>query len=126
MKKFKFYGVDNNCYKLDNTVWEAREDPSDGYRSYLDSIERKTDTLDLIFFPDALGTVKVESFDNGNQKGWQLIDIQDGHIWLFVGTDYSDGYYPCFRFEYTPRNPNHYNKDGSLKSEWERFFLDED
>ena len=38
-KVYRFYGVDNNCFKLDNSVLEAVEDESDGYRSYLATVE---------------------------------------------------------------------------------------
>jgi hypothetical protein len=38
-KVFDFYGVCDNCFKINNFVFEAVEDPSDGYRSYLESIQ---------------------------------------------------------------------------------------
>lgn len=110
-KEFNFYGVDGNCYKLDDTIWEAMEDESDGYRSYLGSIEQIF-TDKLIFFKDALAKVTVQEFEGDNVKGWNLVDVTDNHIWLFVGTDYQNDYYPCFRFEYHPKPP---------KLTWENF-----
>lgn len=35
-------------------------------------------------------------------KGWQLRDVDTGHVWLTVGTDYGEDYYPCFTFDYQP------------------------
>lgn len=31
----------------------------------------------------------------------EVID-RSGQVWLRLGTDYSDDYYPCFVFEYNP------------------------
>jgi len=111
-KTFKFYGVDNNFYKLDNTVWEAVEDPSDGYRSYLDSIEEKINSDKLIFFSEPLAEVKVIKSDDNNIDGYSLIDTKDGWVWLRIGTYDYDDYYPCFRFEYNPK---------PVKTLWEDF-----
>lgn len=47
-KTFKFYGVDGYCFKLGKTVWEAIENPDDGYRSYLDSIVQKYSRSDFL------------------------------------------------------------------------------
>lgn len=124
MKTFQFYGVDNNCYKLDDKVWEAIEDENDGYRSYLESIEVKEKTDDLIFFSTPLATVQVKEVNDGYKRGWQLEDIQNGHVWLFVGTETYDDYYPCFRFEYTPMDSKSYNSNGTRKSSWELFITE--
>lgn len=105
MKTFKFYGVCNTCYKLDDSVWEAIEDPNDGYRSYLSSIEMKDhiDALPLTFAFEAFATVYVQQ--DKEYDGWQLVDVEDGWVWLRIGTDFSDDYYPSFVFEYSPRPP---------------------
>lgn len=111
MKQFRFYGVDNNWYKLDDTVWEAEEDESDGYRSYLQSIQLvENPQEEKLIFPDVpLAFVQVHEVDNAqrndNFKGWALVDIKDNWVWLKVGTDYSDSYYPHFVFEYHPKPP---------------------
>lgn len=120
MKEFEFYGVCGNRYKLDETIWEAMEDENDGYRSCLGSIEIVNPGTDDIFFPDSLGKVCVKKYDENDTEGWAIEDIATGHIWLVIGTNYSDSYYPSFRFEYTPKDPKKYNKDGS-KIAWEAF-----
>lgn len=101
-KKRRFYGVDNYCFKLGNQVFEALEDESDGYRSYLDSVEvRETDGL--IFFRTPLATVMAEEYEDGCAEGVRLVDVRDGHVWLSFGTNYVDDYYPCFFMHYQPR-----------------------
>jgi hypothetical protein len=107
--KFRFYGVDNTRFKLDDVVYEAKEDESDGYRSYLESIQVVLD-CSSIFFKRPVASVTVRDavvpritnvYDDG-LEGWELVD-DSGHVWLLVGTDRSDGYYPFFTFRYTPK-----------------------
>ena len=106
-KEFEFYGVDSNEFKLDDTVYEAIEDESDGYRSYLESIVVKKSGG--IFFHRPVALVRVEELNGyhekcyGDFKGWQLVDIEDGHVWLIVGTENYDDYYPGFAFKYFPK-----------------------
>ena len=120
-KTFKFYGVCGNRYKLDNTVWEAIEDESDGYRSYLDSIKISEQKNTDIFFENSLGTVIVQNVEDENSfTGFKLVEQKTGHVWLKIGTDYSVDYYPSFHFEYIPKDPNKFNADGSMKT-WEAF-----
>lgn len=98
-----FYGVDNNCFKLGRQVFEAVEDESDGYRSYLGSIEVR-DPKGLTFFGRPVAKVRIEKVDDGSSfDGYQLVDVRDGHVWLRVGTDHADYYYPCFTFQYEVR-----------------------
>lgn len=109
-QELPFYGVDGHCFKIGDTVWHAAEDESDGYRSYLGCIE-VVPLNNLIFFPLPLATVRVESFDElpegacDRDEGFRLVD-SDGHIWLRVGTNDYDDYYPYFVFEYTPKQPH--------------------
>lgn len=35
-------------------------------------------------------------------SGWILRDVSTGHVWLTVGTDFGDDYYPSFTFRYEP------------------------
>ena len=101
-EEFDFYGVCNNEFKLGDTVYEAVEDPDDGYRSYLGSIEVKNS--DGIFFGMPLARVKaVAVSDHRDLDGWEFVDVTDGHVWLRVGTDCGDSYYPYFVFEYSPK-----------------------
>ena len=103
MKKHKFYGVCGNCYKLDDRVWEAIEDPNDGYRSYLESIQPREDQK-LIFFNQPVAEVSIRP--RADIGGWELID-EDGWVWLEIGTDNNNDYYPTFIFNYHPKiDPN--------------------
>lgn len=128
-KSFPFYGVCDNQFKLGNIIWEAVEDPSDGYRSCLgvirvagpigmDILQKNaqiirehctiTGPTDSIFFKSPIAQVKVVRVDNGDEfDGHHLIDTQakHKHIWLSIGTRHRDDYYPSFVFHYQPKAP---------------------
>ena len=96
-----FFGVNCNCFKLGNQVFEAIEDESDGYRSYLESVEVVQGNL--VFPRSKLARVKVEEFEDGYFDGYRLVGVSDGHEWLRFGTDNIDDYYPGFIFDYSPK-----------------------
>lgn len=105
----QFFGVDGNCFKLDEQVFEAIEDESDGYRSSMDYVEQR-DPQGLIFFKTPVDTVRLEKapdkmsdHDWTRFSGWVLRSVTDGHVWLWFGTDDYNDYYPCFTFRYCPR-----------------------
>lgn len=100
-----FYGVDHNAFKLGDRILEAVEDPSDGYRSYLETICTASSWIKPELFSRVpLAYVHVVKLDKQyGMKGYALVDIADGHIWLTVGTNYYDDWYPYFVFEYTPK-----------------------
>lgn len=102
---YEFYGVYNNYFKIGNLIFEAIEDPSDGYRSYLDSVdmitsdrEAKLEEIKKFFPKNPIAKVKIVA-----DKDWiNIIDSRQGHLWLSIGTDHSDDYYPNFYFTYAP------------------------
>lgn len=96
-----FYGVDGNRFKLGANVYEAIEDESDGYRSMLQEIKSVEQQPQDVFFERRLDTVKMIEDSDGH--GYKVVSVKDGHIWLVMGTDNYDDYYPYFVFNYTPR-----------------------
>lgn len=99
-KTFYFYGVNNQKFKLDDLVFQALEDPNDGYRSSLGAIIVTKD--DGIFNKRPLCKVTLQYIDDGYRTVHRFIDIDTNHIWLEVGTKNYDDYYPCYVFAYTP------------------------
>ncbi len=117
-KRWEFFGVNENCLQVRELgteakrVFEAIEDESDGYRSCLgdfkelgagEQLSRKLFFNETPFAvvtsrcPDRLSEVPDRLFD-----GIQLVD-DSGHVWLTVGTDNTENYYPCFEFSYSPK-----------------------
>lgn len=101
---FDFYGAEDNVFKLDDKVYEAIENPDDGYRSYLGSTEVLGDH-NFIFYRTPVAKVKVVMVDYDSFVGYKLIDVDDGHCWLSVGTNHTDDYYPMFVFRYEAKSP---------------------
>lgn len=96
---YAFYGVFNNSFKLGDVIFEAIEDPSDGYRSYLDTIVLSSGG---IFSKQPLAYVQILHKETGSEDGYSLFSPETGHVWLWVGTESTDDYYPYFVFNYTP------------------------
>lgn len=100
-----FYGVDCNAFKLNNIVFEAVEDENDGYRSMMSELRIIENKENLIFFETPVARIRIEKRNEGyygdqSFEGYNLVDINDGFIWLTFGTDMSDTYYPSFTFYY--------------------------
>lgn len=88
------------CFKLDDIVFCAVEDPDDGYRSYLKSVVVADNVTNLTFAPDPLLSVKIEARPALGEGGFALVDALSNKVILAVGTSDYDDYYPCFVFEY--------------------------
>jgi len=105
-----YYGADagDHTFKVDDIVFKVLEDPNDGYRSCLGTIDY-TDEHNSIFFRTPVARVRIETYEGRNREysqgdqGYQLVDITDGHVWLEFGTDNTDDYYPCFVFRHMPK-----------------------
>ena len=108
----EYFGADaaSNEFKVDGIIFKVLEDPNDGYRSCLGVIEYGEQS-DSIFFRKSLAKVRIETYEGRNvdysqgDQGYQLVDIEDGHVWLEFGTDNTDDYYPYFIFRHTPKEP---------------------
>jgi hypothetical protein len=112
-KTYLFYGVDGNCFKLDNQIYEVIEDENDGYRSALGSVELKNNEIsDKIFFNTPLAEVKIVDCEKQSNsepiKGWAIIDIKNNHMWLQYGTRDWEDWYPYFVFKYEPCEKSSY------------------
>lgn len=128
-KRWEFFGVNENAFQVREVgtdvlrIFEAIEDPCDGYRSSLrDLVEIGPDEAAArnLFFSTAPFVVLTghevdQTFvydgdqdqipppgvSSGRFVGLQLAD-DNGWRWLLVGTDNQDDYYPGFVFSYLP------------------------
>ena len=110
----EYYGADagENEFNVDGVIFKVLEDPDDGYRSHLGTIEYSTDSKG-IFFKTPIAKVRIEEYDEKEDdsyvgqvnQGYRLVDITDNHVWLIFGTHNYDDYYPCFVFRHFPKAP---------------------
>ena len=104
-KTVDFYGVDNNVLCVGTVfdgrmAFEAVEDEADGYRSMLDEV-KQVPLTGHIFFRTPVTKLNISEITSPGFSGYVLTDAS-GHVWLRLGTNCCDDYYPCFTFDYTP------------------------
>lgn len=94
---------DAECVKfiLDGKVYVATEDPEDGYRSCMKSLELSNEKMSPNF-PDT--EVDVVFQNDENAELCHFIATQNGNEVLTIGTDYTDAYYTVCVFRYLPEN----------------------
>ena len=92
-------------FRLDGIVYIATEDPEDGYRSCLSTIERDLCEISNVFLPTKVVVKQyLDNSDCGDEccDTIELVDIITKEVVLRVGTDLSDSYYPTFVSEFIP------------------------
>ena len=107
-KERTVFGYKETCnyvkFQLDETVYIAMENPSDGYRSYCEDLVIE-DTPCKIQIPDVPVVCSMLG-DNEFERNDVLVltDFETGKIVLQVGTGNFDDYYPYCVFEWHPEN----------------------
>lgn len=105
--EYVIFMLDGNCYKIE-------EDPSDGWRSYAKDVEEYHGEMSrrcILPYP-----IKVICYMDDNQDNniLKFMDVENGKIFLLIGTERTDDWYPQCRFEYTPENIHLNEKDNSF------------
>ena len=95
-------------FKLDDIIYKASEDPSDGYRSYLNDLEICDDYKIKNKFEPQKVICEMVPDDEGyfTQKN-NILDIKNYHtnkIILSIGTHHYDDWYPSCVTDYRPEN----------------------
>lgn len=93
-------------FRLDGVVYTAVEDPSDGYRSCMSSLDSSEYATMTNVFPaiKVLGTHRTKGEYSGEDDVLELVDVSTGKVVLEVGTDNVDDYYPGFVASFHPEN----------------------
>lgn len=105
--EYVIFMLDGNCYKVE-------EDPSDGWRSYAKDVEEYNLTMSrrcIIPYP-----IKVVCYmdDKPENTILKFMDAENGRVFLSIGTERTDDWYPCCRFEYHPENIHLNETDSSF------------
>jgi hypothetical protein len=104
------YGSFEDCecirFRLDGKVYTAVEDPSDGYRSSMETLFVSDAEMRNVFQPvRVLARLKGGSeHDYQTDDTMELIDLVTGKVVLEVGTGNTDDYYPYFVASWQPEN----------------------
>ena len=123
--EFDFHGAQGNEVRLNDIVYEFLEDPDDGYRSHLGAVRATPASEHTGYFANPIAKVILVSTDHKESwpdewtpppmpekycdapfQGFYLIDADDYHVWVQIGTEYMDSYYPCFVTHYSPKEPS--------------------
>lgn len=86
-------------FELDGQVYEAVENPSDGYRSYMDKLVLSNKSIHNRI-PET--QVVCVYRDDSDDDLLDFIDCKNGKVFLTIGTKHVNGYYPVYVFEYNP------------------------
>ncbi len=89
-------------FVLDGLIYVVTEDPSDGYRSCLGSVEIVEGPPVKNMFPPC--RVLASMATGSSDEVLELRDVTTGKVVLQVGTDNSDNYYPSFVGNFTPEH----------------------
>ena len=100
--------TDSMSFKFGGIVWNVIKDELDGERSLIDFIvygDQQENFIETLKEKVRLEEVR-ESRVKGYEvfSGWTLKSIEDNHVWLMIGTDYSSNYYPHVIFKHFNRN----------------------
>jgi len=91
------------CFELDGKQYQATEDESDGYRSYLESVIELLGPCQNRFAAEPVNVVEGAEGYTGFE-GFSAISVRTGKPVLVVGTEYSDDYYPSCILSFLPQN----------------------
>lgn len=103
-------------FELDGQVYEAVENPSDGYRSYMDKLVVSNKRV-RNKIPET--QVVCVYRDDDDCDLLDFIDCKNGKVFLTIGTRHVGDYYPVCIFEYSPEKLN-VNERGDFYFKWER------
>lgn len=106
------------AWSMDGKVYMAFEDVNDGYRSECAPIFVAEGGFYEFCSPEYLNRQVVGKCVTKDEYGseddiLELVDVETGHVWLRVGTEDIDDYYPAFVAEWHPMPPS----DSQVKEE---------
>ena len=105
--EYVIFMLDGNCYKIE-------EDPDDGWRSYAKDVEEYHGEMSRrCILPYPIKVICCMD-DNPENTILKFMDAENGRVFLSIGTEHSDDWYPCCRFEYHPENIHLNETDSSF------------
>lgn len=117
----RYEKVNSVKFELDGIIYMATENPDDGYRSYMNELEIINEPLKFKIPQMQVVCVHDTKDEYGDKSDiLSFIDVENGKVFLRIGTENTDDYYPYCLFEYKPENM-HYNQNlASEKPKYDR------
>lgn len=90
--------------ELDGKTYMAEEDPGDGYRSYMETIEEVCAPISRMHKipPTKIICRHITKYCTDECDILEFVDEQNGEVFLRIGTDHLDDYYPYCLLNYMP------------------------
>ena len=108
IKSTEEYGEDCNCidFLLDGIIYSAVENPSDGYRLYMNDLEINRNGANISNKFKSVEVYIIVRYKGDYERSdiLDFYDVKTNKIVLSIGTDNIDDYYPCYIGEWTPEN----------------------
>lgn len=117
----RYEKVNSVKFELDGIIYMATENPDDGYRSYMNELEIISEPLKFKI-PQMQVVCVHETRGEYSSKSdiLSFIDVENGKVFLRIGTENTDDYYPYCLFEYKPKNMHYNQKFGKRKPKYKR------
>jgi hypothetical protein len=98
--------ADTCVFVLDHVAYTVTEDPSDGYRSHMDSIRQYVGKVSNMFQGCPVRCAMRAKPDpktySTNDNVLEMHDVVTGNLVLAIGTTNTDDYYPCYLAHFDP------------------------
>lgn len=96
-------------------MWDRfkTEDPSDGYRSSLDTISNMPHSFENVFQPVSIYLRKGEGYESEIIK---MINVENDLVIFEFGTNTYDNWYPYFVCNFSPESIGEIRKERQIKS----------
>lgn len=104
---YQGYNEEEMTFKFGGIVWSIIKDDLDGERSLIDYIvygdQKKSFEEKINERVKVVEIIESPVSEHEIFSGWKLESIDDGHIYLIIGTDYSSDSYPKVIFKHFNR-----------------------
>lgn len=105
--------INGAFFRINKKTFLITEDPSDGYRSSLDTISNMPHSFENVFQPVSVYLRKGEGYESEIIK---MINVENDLVIFEFGTNTYDNWYPYFVCNFSPESIGETRKERQIKS----------
>lgn len=105
--------INGAFFRINKKTFLITEDPSDGYRSSLDTISNMPHSFENVFPPVSVYLRKGEGYESEIIK---MINVENDLVIFEFGTNTYDNWYPYFVCNFSPESIGEIRKERQIKS----------